>query len=95
MKAKLYSPIPGGRKIQDVEITQIRDEDEEYLTMHNIKVSMEELATGVFAVYFDDGKHIDDNPEEDPDEIIVLSVGDKSCEDCMAEGVRLLKARVK
>lgn len=86
--------IPPNGKSRVIEITKVYPDDAAYIQRHDIKVSLEELMTGDTVVYFDDGKHIDDNPDEDPDEIIVISKGGrKTCEDCIKEGVELLKKR--
>ena len=74
-----------------INVTNINKEDADYINEHNIKVSMEEL-NGQYVVYFDDGTLLDDG--ETPNEIIVLNRG-RSCEECMAEGVELLKTRRK
>lgn len=91
--ATLFMPPRGERK--QIEIKKVNQEDAEYINTNNIKVSLEELMTGDTAIYFDDGHFIDDDPSEDPDEIIIISKGGKkSCEECFAEGVQNLKYRV-
>lgn len=86
--------IPPNGKRQTIEITKVYPDDATYINQHDIKVSLEELRTGDTVVYFDDGKHIDDDPDEDPDEIIIISRGGKkTCEECIKEGVALLKKR--
>lgn len=90
--ATLFVPPHGGRR--EIEIKNVKVEDAVYIKAHSIKVSLEELGTGDTAIYFDDGKHIDNDPAEDPDEIIILARdGKKSCEQCFEEGVKLLRAR--
>jgi len=77
---------PDGRK-EEVTIRNIYPEDADYINKNNIKVSLEDLGTD-YCVWFDDGKII----EDEPDEIIVLSQG-KNCQETIKEGVRLLKER--
>ena len=90
--ATVFVPPNGQRKV--IEIAKVLPDDAAYINAKGIKVSLEELMTGDTVIYFDDGKHIDDDPEEDPDEIIIISrEGKKSCEDCIKEGVELLKKR--
>ncbi len=90
--ATVFIP-PNGRR-QIIEVTKVYPDDAAYIRQHDIKVSMEELMTGDTVVYFDDGKHIDDDPNEEPDEIIIISRGGKkTCEDCIKEGVELIKKR--
>ncbi len=90
--ATLFVPPHGQRR--EIEVAKVLPEDAAYINSKGIKVSMEELMTGDTVVYFDDGKHIDDDPEEDPDEIIIISRGGKkTCEECFKEGVELLKKR--
>lgn len=90
--ATLFVPPRGERR--EIEIANVLPDDAAYINSKGIKVSLEELMTGDTVIYFDDGKHIDDDPEEDPDEIIIISRGGKkTCEDCIKEGVELLKKR--
>lgn len=90
--ATLFVPPRGERR--KIEIAKVLPDDAAYINSNGIKVSLEELATGDTVIYFDDGKHIDDDPKEDPDEIIIISRGGKkTCEDCIKEGVELLKKR--
>lgn len=90
--ATLFVPPRGQRR--EIEIAKVLPDDAAYINSNCIKVSLEELMTGDTVIYFDDGKHIDDDPAEDPDEIIIISRGGKkSCEDCIKEGVALLKKR--
>lgn len=86
IEAKIYN----SRTYKIINVTNIHKEDADYINQHNIKVSMENL-NGENIVYFDDGTRLDDG--ETPDELIVLSRG-RSCEECMAEGVKLLKKGV-
>ena len=92
IKATLFIPPHG--QLREIEVTKVYPEDADYLNTKGVKVSLEELMTGDTVIYFDDGKHIDDDPEEDPEEIIIISRGGKkSCEDCIKEGVIELKKR--
>lgn len=90
--ATVFIPPNGRREI--IEIKKVYPDDATYIKQRGIKVSLEELMTGDTVIYFDDGKRIDDDPEEDPDEIIVISRGGKkTCEECIKEGVEQLKKR--
>ena len=90
--ATLFVPPRGDRR--EIEIAKVLPDDAAYINSKGIKVSLEELMTGDTVIYFDDGKRIDDDPAEDPDEIIIISRGGKkTCEDCIKEGVELLKKR--
>lgn len=90
--ATLFVPPRGQRR--EIGIRNVLPDDAEYINTKGIKVSLEELLTGDTVIYFDDGKHIGDDPNEDADEIIVISRGGKkTCEQCFAEGVALLKRR--
>lgn len=85
-----YFRRPNGRR-EEIIVKNVRPEAAQYLADHDIKVSMEDdTITGGFVVYLDDGTMLDD--DETPDEIIIIS-GAKSCEDCLDEGVELLKKR--
>lgn len=68
---------PHGRK-EAVEIPNVYPDDEAFFKKHGIKVSMEELGVGGFAVYADTGKVTDG----EPDELMVIS-GDRSCHDSL------------
>lgn len=70
--------VPPNAKQEVITVTEINDEDAEWFTQHNIKISMEELSNGAKAVYADYG-----NPDE---EVIVISMPgrEKSCRDMMA-----------
>lgn len=87
--ATVFIP-PNGRR-DTVRVKNIRAEAARYLNENNIRVSMEEICGMGQVVYFGDGTLLDD--DETPDEIIILSNGVKSCEDCMDEGVERLKKR--
>lgn len=90
----LFVPPRGERR--EIGITKVLPEDAQYIKEHNIKVSMEELMTGDNVVYFDDGTFINNDPDESPDEIVIISKGGKkTCEECFKEGVERLKARAK
>jgi hypothetical protein len=90
--ATLFVPPRGERR--EIEVSKVLPDDADYINRKGIKVSLEELMTGDTVVYFDDGKRVNDDPDEDPDEIIIISRGGKTtCEECFREGVELLKKR--
>lgn len=89
IQATVYH-LPNGRR-EEITVTKVRPEAADYINKNDVKVSMETLNIGGEAVYFDDGTMIDG--EDEPNEITILSLGKKSCEDCMDEGVALLKKR--
>ncbi|MGL5002664.1 MAG: hypothetical protein ACRDAM_06955 [Casimicrobium sp.] len=77
----LFTP-PHGNK-QSIEVTNVRAEDEQFFKTRGINLSMETLGNGEIAVYADTGARINNDPNEDPDELIELSMG-RSCEDTFA-----------
>ena len=60
-------------------IANIYDEDVQWMTEHNAKLSMEELTTGQFACYLDVGLKDEDN---EPLEAIEISFG-RTCEETL------------
>lgn len=92
----LFVPPRGERR--KIEIAKVQPKDAAYINSKGIKVSLEELMTGDMVIYFDDGTYLADEDgaidESTPDEIIIISRGGKkTCEDCIKEGVELLKKR--
>lgn len=86
---------PNGAQVH-IEIDKVNPEDAKYLNDNRVKVSIEELTTGDTVAYFDDGHFIDDDPNEDPEEIIIISKDSKrTCQECMHDGVEALKERLK
>ena len=81
LDVKVYKR-PDGRVVETT-IYNIRQEDADWFRENNVAVSMEDLG-GDFAVYADVGRRLNDDPNEDPDEVIVFAAG-RSCEDTMAE----------
>lgn len=81
MYVTLYKRPHGGTR--EIDIKNIRDEDSAWFTENGIAVSMEDCGFDT-AVYADCGFRPDDDPEKDPDEIIVFA-GKRNCEDTMAD----------
>lgn len=94
--ATLFVPPYGDRR--EINIAKVYPDDAAYINERNIKISLEELMTGDTVIYFDDGTPLhgeDDEDDQTPDEIIVISRGGKkSCEECFKEGVEKLKKRI-
>ena len=82
MNVTLYKRPHGHTSI--INITKITDEDATWFDDNEIKVSMELTPVG-FAVYADCGYRLDDDPDEDPDEVIVIARRNQPCEDVMKE----------
>lgn len=66
---------------EDIDIGNIADDDAEWFEANNVRISMEDCGIDT-AVYADCGFHINDDPNEDPDEIIVFAKG-RTCEETM------------
>lgn len=82
----LYSGSSTRRNIQHSKVTNIYDEDKNFIKQNKLLLSLEELATGEFVVYL---RH----PEEDEDkEITVLAMG-RTCEETIKELVAKYKKR--
>lgn len=73
------------------EIQEMYPEDEQYLRYNNVKVSTEDIGFDS-VVYFDDGHFVNNDPREDPDEIIVFMRG-RTPKEVIKEAVQLLKDR--
>lgn len=71
MKAMLYKR-PNGQQ-EEIEVTNIYPEDEQWFIENQVKISMEELRTGEFAVYGDYGAE---------EEVMELDMG-RSCHEVM------------
>ena len=78
MKATFYK-APHGHK-EEMEISNIYPEDEQFFETNGVVISMEYLA-GDFVVYADTGY---ENEDGDPEEFIAISAG-RSCEDILKE----------
>lgn len=78
IQATVFVP-PNGRQ-ETIMVQEINDDDANWFIGHNVKLSMEQLQTGVFVLYADYGAKTEDG---DPDEIIVL--GTKGCREMMTE----------
>lgn len=90
--ATLFKSPNGKREV--IQISNINFDDAEYINQNNVKVSLETLSTGHVVMYFDDGHYINDDPSEDPDEIMIFSDQiKKSCTQYIREGVEELKKR--
>lgn len=87
---------PNGKRIEE-EITHINHEDAKYINENGIKVSMEEDPNNDdIYMFFDYGKKLDNNPNEDPDEWVEIADG-RTCQDtisCAIEMIRQLKAKL-
>lgn len=70
--------IPPNGKEQEVPLQKIYSEDEKYFQGNNIKLSIETLRTGDFALYAEVGK----DEEGEPIEFIELDCG-RECEDVL------------
>ena len=68
---------PDGRT-QEIDIKNVRPDDEAYFSRHDIDISMEDVG-GMFAVYADIGQTDEDG---EPVELIELSQG-RSCEETL------------
>lgn len=80
----LYSGNSTRRNIQRSKVTNIYKEDKNFINQNKLLLSLEELATGEFAVYL---RH----PKEDEDkEITVLAMG-RTCEETIKELVTRYK----
>lgn len=81
---------PGG-KSEIILSHNVYHEDAEFIKRNRIKISTED--TGIeFIVWFNDGKHVNDDPSEDFDEITLMALG-RSCQDTIKQGIELVKAR--
>ena len=80
---------PHGNK-RDLFVRNVYEDDAAYINKQCINVSMEDIGDD-FVIYFDDGTMVEDDATT-PDEIIVLAQG-RTCEETIAEGVRLCKER--
>jgi len=78
MKANFYK-APNGQK-ENMQITNIYPEDEEFFTKYDITISMEELGDQ-YVVYADTGY---ENEDGYPEEFIALAEG-RNCEDVLKE----------
>lgn len=77
IKATVFIPPSGKQEV--ITVNEIDDSDAEFFTLHNVKISMERLQTGVYVIYGDWGKK---TPDGEPDEDMVMS-GSKSCRELM------------
>lgn len=75
MLATLYKRPHGAT--QEIDIQNIRPEDAEWFENNDVRISLEDIGVDT-AVYADCGFKMDDDPEEDPDEVIVLAKGHSS-----------------
>ena len=73
-------------RTREADIQHGHEEDAKYLNDTGVKVSMEDLG-GSFAIYFDYGAVI----EDEPDEHIQICKSTDRCEDFMAKGVQAIK----
>jgi len=80
---------PNGRREQ-IQLTNINSEDADFINSHKIKVSLEELDSNNFCLYFDYGKTINNDPNEEPDELMELSFG-RTCEETISKVVNHIK----
>ena len=74
INATLYT-LPNGVK-SEILIGEINDEDTAWFTEHNVKLSLEELRTGVKVLYANTG--------DEENEVLVMSAT-KGCREMMAE----------
>jgi hypothetical protein len=84
MKATFYKKPHGFT--EELEISEIYPEDEEFFTKYGIKLSMEEIR-GEFVVYAESSYLLDDEPYE----LLVFS-GGMSCKDTLQRLVETCKA---
>lgn len=77
IQATVFIP-PSGRQ-EVITVTEIDDRDAEFFTQHNVKLSMEQLQTGLYVIYGDWGKK---TPDGEPEEAIVMSAT-RSCRELM------------
>lgn len=70
-----YHALPDGRQTV-IPVTEINDEDAAWFTEHNVKLSLEELRTGVKVLYANTG--------DEENEVMVISPT-KGCREMMAE----------
>jgi hypothetical protein len=81
---------PNGHQTE-LEMTNIRPEDEAFLREHDVKISMEDC--GVFTtIWADDGTVFEDDPTT-PNEIIYIVRGRETCEDAMHNICELVRKR--
>ena len=77
----IFFTRPNGNQIQGT-IEHVKGEDAKWFKENNVKVSMEDC--GIFlTIYADCGLFINNDPTEDPDEIIVITNADEKCEDAL------------
>lgn len=81
---------PNGHQRQ-LEMTRIRQEDEEYLRSKQVQISMEDCGP-FFTIWADDGTMMEDDPST-PDEITYIVPSGESCEDSMHNICALVRKR--
>lgn len=81
MDVTLYKRPHGRTEV--INMRNINADDEEWFRANDVRVSIEDCGTFI-AIYADCGFTIDDDPDEEAEEIIVISRG-QSCQDSMSE----------
>lgn len=81
MNVTFYLRPDGLRR--EMDIANIRDEDDEWFKSNGVLVSMEEISDHSYAIYADVGLFEDDN--ETPSEIIYLTNPGETCEDALSK----------
>lgn len=73
---------PDGRQ-ETHRITNITDADAHWFETNDVSVSMEDCGE-FFTFYADCGLRVNDDPDEDPDEQIIITGPHEKCEDAMS-----------
>ena len=81
MKATLFKKPDGCR--EEIDITEIDEEDEKFFVDNKVSISLEESVFGPI-VYADAGYTVADTEDEEPDEFMTVS-GTRGCREVMKE----------